>query len=99
MGALISGQFGQATRYKSLHAKLNKALEAFEEQKTVFAAQHLRETVLPGSELFGHYLAGDDHWVAELRYDHLIHEAEGPTLAVAIANAVKEIVNALGGDE
>jgi hypothetical protein len=96
MGSSISGHFSRsASAPESLQAKLNRAMRQFEQHKTLFAAQKLRETIFPDSELFGHYLAVDGRWVAELRYDHLIHEAEGPTLADAIASAVRQIVDGL----
>ena len=95
MGVLMSGRFGQERHVQTLHLNLQKARDEFEGHKTVFAAQNLRESVFPDSELFGHYLAADGRWIAEIRYDHMIHEAEGPTLADAIANAVERIVDAI----
>lgn len=100
MGALISGHFDKGRRRRcSLHSKLNSALLEFDSCRTLFAAQNLRATIFPDSELFGHYLAANGCWVAELRYDHLVHEAEGPTLAIAIVNAVRQIVDALESEE
>ncbi|PSO26032.1 hypothetical protein [Bradyrhizobium sp. MOS002] len=93
MGKVVSYQM---RRHESLHPNLQSALKEFEEHKTLFAAQKLRETLFPDSEVIGHYQAAQGRWVAEIRYDHLIHEAEGPTLAVAIANVVREIIEGLG---
>jgi hypothetical protein len=80
---------------KSLGGKLSRALEEFEKKRSFLAGQDLRVAVLPNSEFHRSWRQPNGIWIAELRYDNLIHQGEGPSEGAALVDAVLGIVNVI----
>ena len=62
-------------------------------------AQNLCSAAFPKSELYSLHVFPDDLWVAEIRYDNILHEGAGTSEASALANAISVINAALRGGQ
>jgi len=55
-------------------------------------AQDVCRAAVPSSEFYGSYCWPDGNWTAEIIYDNLLHDGDGPTEAAALIDAIKKIL-------
>lgn len=86
MGALI-GFFDSQLFRQTFRKKLRDTLAGSDKSKSAAA--------LPDLEVTWTFSTPDGVWIAEVNYDNILHEGEGPTQAKAIANAILRIMEHL----
>lgn len=74
--------------------RVRKLLQEFSESGSLQTAERLRKIALPESDFAGSLCLSEVQWIAEIRYDHLLHEGEGQTKAAALVDAVLRIMAA-----
>lgn len=74
--------------------RVRKLLQEFSESGSLQTAERLRQIALPASDFAGSICLSHGQWIAEIRYDHLLHEGEGQTEAAALVDAVLRIMAA-----
>jgi hypothetical protein len=96
LGKLVSIKFqSQISRVEQLaRAKVRECLEEFSKSGSFSAADALRRAAFPKSEYVGSHERADGVWLAEIRYDHLLHEGVGTSQAAALVNAVLHMCDA-----
>jgi hypothetical protein len=93
MGELIRRIFGSKDE-ESQDRAVRECLSEFLKSKSFSVAQRLRHIAFPSSQFAGSLLLPNDRWIAEIRYDHLLHEGEGETEAAALVDAVLRMLEA-----
>ena len=93
MGELIKTIFGSQDD-QSRDRAIRECLNEFSKSGSVVVAQRLRQLAFPLSQFAGSLLLPNDRWIAEVRYDHLLHEGEGETEAAALVDAVLRMLEA-----
>ena len=93
MGELIKTIFGLKDE-RSLDRAARECLSEFSKSGSFSAAQRLRQVAFPTSEFAGSLLLPNNRWIAEIRFDHLLHEGEGETEAAALVDAVLRMLEA-----
>jgi hypothetical protein len=91
----MANVFSFRRRTVQLQKLLRVCLQHYEQFKTIQDAQRLRSAVLPSSELVALSRMPDGIWLAELRYDNLLHEGWGESEAAAVVDAVAKIVETI----
>ena len=102
MGKLVTINFrSRAIRTdRALEVKVRDCLKAFNETGTYDAALKLCRTACPDCEVGLAQALSDGRWLVEVRYDNLLHEGEGETVAAALkANNFCAFALAFPGDE
>ena len=96
MGDLVTIEFAsKALRVeRSLADKARKCLDEFLKYGSFKSAEKLRLIAIPASEFAGALCLPDGSWIAEIRYDNLLHEGEGETEAAALVDAILRIAEA-----
>ena len=101
MGELVTKNFrSQAFRTdRALEVRVRDCLKAFNETGTYDAALKLCRTVCPDGEVGLAQALSNGRWLVEVRYDNLLHEGEGETAAVALADAILQILETIGAEQ
>ena len=96
MGELISAKFGSKIVRDELVLEnaTRECLGEFKNSGSFSVAQRLRQIAFPASTFVGSLLLPNDRWIAEIRFDHLLHEGEGETEAAALVDAVLRMLEA-----
>jgi hypothetical protein len=84
---------------RALEAKVRDCLKAFDQTGTYDAALKLCRTACPGCQVGFVQALPDGRWIVEVRYDNLLHEGEGVTVAAALADAVLQISKTIEAEQ
>jgi hypothetical protein len=101
MGELVTINFRSRTIRvdRALEAKVRDCLKAFDQTGTYVAALKLCRTACPGCQVGLAQALPDGRWIVEVRYDNLLHEGEGETVAAALADAVLQISKTIEAEQ
>jgi hypothetical protein len=91
MGKLIRTIFGSKDE-QSQDRAVRECLSEFSKSGSFSVAQRLRHIAFPTSQFAGSLLLPNNRWIAEIRYDHLLHEGEGETEAAALVDAISRML-------
>ena len=83
---------------RGLELKVRDCLKAFNETGTYNAALKLCRTACPDCEIEGAQALSNGRWSVEVRYDNLLHDGEGETVAAALVDAVLQILETIGAE-
>jgi hypothetical protein len=75
----------------SLDSVDREQLKEFLESGSFESARDVCRAAFPASEFYGSYCWPDGEWTAEILYDNLLYDGEGPTEAAALIDAIKRI--------